>query len=130
LGGNAFDNISTIYKKGSPYIAGFARYVLQAAGAGDSSAMEILRENAERLSMLIRGAIHSHGMPSQLIATGDFLSHNMFRELVEQYAGVRLTIPENPSVYGACVEALRAERLSVPEEFAQNFTETYRMAGC
>ena len=130
LGGNAFDNISTIYKKGSPYIAGFARYVLQAAGAGDSSAMAILQENAERLSMLIRDAIRSHGVPSQLVATGDFLSHGMFRELVEQYAGVRLTIPENPSVYGACVEALRAEKLPLPQDFAQNFAETYRMAGC
>ena len=54
----------------------------------------------------------------------------MFRELVEQYAGVRLTIPENPSVYGACVEALRAEKLPLTEDFAQNFAESYHMAGC
>ena len=130
LGGNAFDNISTIYKKGSPYIASFARCVLQAARAGDSCAMSILRENAERLAMLIRDAIKNHGTPVQIIATGDFLGNSMFRELVEQYAGVKLTIPENPPVYGACVEALRAEKLSVPEEFLQNFTDSYKMVGC
>lgn len=130
LGGNAFDHISTIYKKGSPYIAGFARYVLQAAKAGDETAMTILRENAERLSMLIRDAIRNHGMPAQLIATGDFLSNDIFRELVEQYAGVRLTFPETPTVYGACIEALRAERLLPPAEFRQSFTESYKMASC
>ena len=129
LGGNAFDNISTIYKKGSPYIAGFARCVLQAARGGDDTAMTILRENAERLSLLIRDAVRNHGMPAQLIATGDFLSNDMFRELVEQYAGVRLTIPETPCVYGACVEALRAEKLSIPENFQQNFADSYHMLG-
>lgn len=130
LGGNAFDHISTIYKKGSPYIASFAKCVLQAARGGDSSAWEILRENAERLSLLIRDAIRNHGMPSQLIATGDFLGNGMFRELVEQYAAVQLTIPENPPVYGACVEALRLEKLPIAEEFSRNFMESYQMIVC
>ena len=127
LGGNAFDNISTIYKKGSPYIAGFARYVLQAAKAGDECAERILRENAERLAMLIRDAVRNHGEPTQLIATGDFLSYERFRELVEQYAGVRLTFPEIPSVYGACVEALRTEGIQLSEDFRQNFLDSYKM---
>ena len=80
--------------------------------------------------MLIRDAVRNHGMPTQLIATGDFLGNEIFRELVEQYAGVRLTIPEMSTVYGACVEALRAEKLTLPEGFQQNFADSYKMIGC
>ena len=127
LQGNAFDNISTIYKNGSAYIAGFADLVLQAAGKGDTSAQNILQENAKRLAQLIRTAISQHGMPGQIIAAGSFLKKEPFRTLVEQQTGVILTMPDIEPVYGACIEALRAEGSPVPEGFHERFLESYKL---
>ncbi len=127
LNGSAFDNISTIYKKGSPYIAGFAELVLQAAGSGDVNAEKILHSNAERLALLIRKAVNHNGTPAQIIATGSFIKNDVFRTMVEHQANVAMTLPELPQVYGACIEAMRAEGLQACEMFVQNFTDSYKM---
>lgn len=127
VGGNVFDSISTIYKNGSAYIADFAKYVLQAAEAGDNCANTILQENAKRLALLIRNAVSRHSMPEQIVAAGSFLKNDLFRRMVERQAGIRLTMLERPAVYGACVEALRADGVSVPHGFYENFTESYKM---
>lgn len=127
LGGNAFDNISTIYKNGSAYIAGFAQLVIRAAQSGDATARQILRNNAQRLALLIQKAVSENGRPEQIIATGSFMRHESFRVLVEQLAEIKLTPPELPPVYGACVEALRAEGLQTRESFLQNFADSYKM---
>lgn len=127
LKGSVFDSISTIYKKGSPYIAGFADLVLQAAGSGDVVAGKILRANAERLALLIRKAVCHNGAPVQVIATGSFIKNDTFRAMVEQQAEVVMTLPELPQVYGACIEAMRAEGVQACEAFLQNFTDSYKM---
>lgn len=127
LGGGAFDNISTIYKNGSPYIAGMAQLVLKAAGEGDSNAKSILHDNAKRLALLIKTAVARHGVPGGIVASGSFLKNERFRKLVEEQAGVKLVIPELPAVYGACVEALRMEGIQIPGEFHQNFIDSYKM---
>lgn len=127
LDGNAFDNIPTIYKKGTPYIASLAKLVLQAAESGDANALQILRTNAERLALLIKKALSHNGAPARIIATGSFIQNALFRTMVEQYAGVTLTIPELPQSYGACIEALRAQGLHAGEAFAQNFGDSYKM---
>ena len=127
LGGNAFDNISTIYKNGPSYIAGFAKLVIKAAQQGDADAKAILQKNAQRLALLIRTAVSQHGAPKEIVASGSFLKHDPFRAMVENQAGVRLMLPELPPVYGACVEALRAEGLALGEDFRQIFMESYKM---
>lgn len=127
LKGNAFDSISTIYKNGSAYIAGFADLVLQAAQKGDACAQTILQDNAARLALLIRTAIAQHGMPTQIVAAGSFLKKELFRSLVEQQAGVQLTMPDIEPVYGACIEALRAEGSPIPEGFHEKFLESYKI---
>jgi len=127
LGSNACDKISTIYKKGIPYIASFAQLVLQAADSGDDTALQILRTNAERLALLIRKAVSHNGVPAQIIATGGFIQNDLFRAMVEQQAGVTLTLPELPQSYGACIEALRTVGLHSGEAFAQNFSDSYKM---
>ena len=127
LGGGAFDNISTIYKNGTPYIAGLARIVLEAAQAGDSTANEILRSNAQRLALLIKTAVARHGVPREVVASGSFLKHELFRGMVEEQAGIDLVVPALPAVYGACVEALRAEGIPIPPEFHQNFVDSYKL---
>lgn len=127
LGGGAFDNISNIYKNGSPYIAGLAQLVLKAAGEGDSCANSILQDNAKRLALLIRTAVARHGVPREIVASGSFLKNELFCTMVEEQAGVKLVMPELPAVYGACIEALRAEGLQIPQEFHQNFIDSYTM---
>ena len=127
LGGGAFDNISTIYKKGSPYIASFADIVLRLAEVGDHCANHILQENAKRLALLIKTAVKKHGVPSQIVAAGSFLQNKLFRTMVQQQADVALTIPETPAVYGACVEALRMQNITLDEIFRQEFIDSYKM---
>lgn len=127
LGGGAFDNISNIYKNGSPYIASLAKLVLQTAQQGDACALSILHDNAERLALLIRTAVKHLGTQSEIVAAGSFLKHDLFRNMVEEQAGVKLVMPDIPPVYGACVEALRAAGVAVNESFHRNFVDSYRM---
>lgn len=127
LDGGAFDNISTIYKKGSPYIASFADIVLALAEKGDACAQTILSENAKRLALLIQTAVKHHGQPVQVVASGSFMKNNLFRSLVQEQSGVEMTVPKNPSVYGACVEALRMQNIPIGEAFCQNFSDSYKM---
>lgn len=130
LDGGAFDNISNIYKNGSPYIAGFAKLVLQAAGKGDACARSILHNNAKRLALLIKTAVARNGAPAEIVAAGDFLKHELFRTMVEEQAGVRLMMPDLPPVYGACVEALRTEGITIGQNFHQKFMDSYKMITC
>lgn len=127
LGGGAFDQISTIYKKGSSYIADFAQIVLELAQQKEPTANQILQTNANRLSQLIQTAIQHHGTPVQIMAAGSFLKNELFREMVQNQVGVKLVIPEVSAVYGACVEALRMQNIPVSQSFYQTFAESYRI---
>ena len=130
LGGKTFANIPMIYKKGRPYIAGFARLVVSVAETGEPHAMEILHRNAERLAELIKTGVRNYGKPSQFVAGGGFLKSDLFRGMVEEAAGIPLVIPELPPVYGACIEALRCENIPITKEFKKIFTESYRRITC
>ena len=130
LGGNIFGNINTIYKNGRPFIADLALLVVEAANAGDGNAIEILRQNAERLAQLLKTAVERYDAPRQAVAAGSFLKADMFREMVQEMSGVELIMPELPPVYGACVESMRLAQIPIPEEFLSNFAESYRRATC
>lgn len=127
LGGGVFDNISNIYKNGSPYIASLAKLVLESAEQGDTCALHILRENAQRLALLIRTAVSHLGKQSEIVAAGSFLRNDLFRNMVEEQAGIKLVMPDIPPVYGACVEALRAANVDIPSTFHHNFADSYKM---
>lgn len=130
LGGKTFANVPLIYKKGRPYIASFARLVVSVAEEGEEHALSILHANAERLATLINTGIAQYGRPSQFVAGGGFLKSNLFRGMVEEAAGIQLVIPDLPPVYGACVEALRREKIHISTEFRQNFADSYRRTTC
>lgn len=130
LGGNPYDGIPVIYKKGRPFIASLAPIVVEAAREGDTCALNVLRENAQRLAALIRTAVKRFGVPEEFVAAGGFLKNDLFRTMVEEMADVRLTLPEVPPVYGACVEALRMEKLPIIPKFQKNFLESYRRMSC
>lgn len=126
VGGNVFSNISTIYANGRPFIADLARVVLEAAHAGDSNALDILRENAGRLAQLLSAAVERYDAPRQAVAAGSFLKDDIFRQMVQEMSGVSLWLPELPPVYGACVEAMRLSGNEISGEFLKNFENSYR----
>lgn len=130
VGGNVFANIPTVYKKGRPYIATFAKIVVAAAEEGDETSMDILSSNAARLAQLIQTGIARYGKPSQFVAGGGFLKSELFCKMVEEAAGVELVIPELPPVYGACVEVLCRENIEICKEFRENFLDSYRRVLC
>lgn len=126
LGGPAYDHISTVYGGGRPYIAGLARTVTELAAAGDETSLQILRENAARLALLIRTAHNTYGQTAQIVGGGSFLGCDLYRNMVQEQAGVTIELPTLPPAYGACVETLRLEGLTPDETFQQNFANTYR----
>ena len=130
LGGNIFVNIGTVYKNGRPFIADLARVVVDAANQGDEEAVEILRQNAQRLATLLEKAVERYAAPRQAVAAGSFWKADMFRAMVQELSGVELLIPELPPIYGACIEAMRLAQLPIPENFYENFVTSYRRTVC
>lgn len=130
VGGGIFENISVIYSKGRPYIADLARVVLEAAHAGDKDALEILKRNAQRLAYLLKTAAERYEMPREAVAAGSFLKDPIFRAMVEENAEITICLPETPTVYGACIEAMRMENIPVSDKFEQNFMDSYRRFVC
>jgi N-acetylglucosamine kinase-like BadF-type ATPase len=130
LGGKTFANVPMIYKKGRPYIASFAKLVVAVAEEGETCALEILRSNAQRLALLIKTGIARYGKPTQFVAGGGFLKSDLFRSMVEEESGIQLVIPDLPPVYGACIEALRQEKIHASKDFKNNFTVSYRRIVC
>jgi len=126
LGGNVFANISTVYGQGRPFIADLAMVVVEAAKGGDADALQILKENAQRLAQLLKTAVTRYNAPTQVVAAGSFWKCDIFRQMVQDMAGVTLILPELPPVYGACVETMRLAEIPMDEGFLTNFTESYR----
>lgn len=130
LGGNIFSNIGVVYKNGRPFIADLARVVVDAANEGDKAAMEILRQNAQRLAVLLKAAVERYDAPRQAVAAGSFWKAEVFCNMVQELSGVALQIPELPPIYGACIEAMRLAEIPIPENFYENFITTYRRTVC
>lgn len=126
LGGQVFDNISAVYSGGRPFIASLARTVTELAAEGDPVSLDILRNNAARLALLIRTACQSYGAPTQVVGGGSFLGCELFRTMVEEQAEVTIEMPTLPPAYGACVETLRREGLTPRADFYGNFIDSYR----
>ncbi len=126
LGGSVFPNISTVYGKGRPFIADLAMVVVEAAKEGDADALEILRENAARLAVLLKKAVERYDAPRQAVAAGSFWKCEIFRSMVQEMSGVELVIPELPPAFGACVETMRLAELPINPDFQTNFAESYR----
>ena len=126
LGGSVFPNISTVYGQGRPFIADLAMVVVEAAREGDADALEILRENAARLSILLKKAVERYDAPRQAVAAGSFWKCEIFRNMVQEMSGVELIIPRLPPAFGACVETMRLADLPMDPDFQMNFAESYR----
>lgn len=126
IGGEVYDNISKVYGGGRPYIADFARAVMELALEGDLTSLQILQNNADRLALLIKTGIENYGMPTQIVGGGSFLGCDLYRDMVEKKAGIHIEMPTVSPAYGACVETLRLEGLAPTQTFCENFKNSYR----
>ena len=126
LDGNIWQNLSSIYEKGVAYIASFAPLVTQAVDMGDKKALEILKQNAKELSILIKFAREHFGAPDEFVCSGGFIKNSIFKDILEEESGVSLYIPSSPPIYGACLECLRLNGEKPDNDFINNFTESYR----
>ena len=126
IDGDIWSNVSAIYKKGRPYIASFAPLVLEAESMGDKVARDILERNAHRLSELLKVAKSKHDAPNEFVCAGGFFKNGIYKNIVEEMAGVQLYIPKTQPIYGACLEAMRLNGENVSEDFKKNFMESYR----
>ncbi len=130
LGCSIFDGLRMLYEKGRPYIASFARLVVDMEAKGDTVSHQIMQKNANRLGMLMRTAKERYGTDGVFVASGGFFSSEVFCQMVQEASGCKLYLPELPPIYGACVEAMRQSNIAVNEEFKKNFTESYRRQIC
>ena len=124
--GDIWKNLSNIYTKGRSFIASFAPLVTEAAEKGDETSKTILEANTDRLAKLIKHAKKEYGAPDTFVCAGGFFKNTLFKNMLEQKAGVKLFVPKAPPAYGACVECMRLCKIDCDESFQKNFIESYR----
>jgi len=128
LGGNVWRQLSGIYEKGRSYIASLAPIVLKCFNEGDKVSELILINNAQRLSDLIKLAVKKHSAPKEFVCAGGFFKNPYFKELVEEMSEITLYAPLNPPVYGAALECMRLNGISVTHDFEKNFINSAQQA--
>ena len=127
--GDLIDNIPVFYAKGRSTIATYAELVVQAAKENDAKAIDILNRNAQYLAKLLRLAKEKYGI-ADFLAAGGFFKNQIYREMVESACGFALHYPEEPPVYGACIEAMNRAGIPIDEHFRDNFMRSYRRITC
>ena len=123
-----WEHINTLYTRGKPYIAGLSTAVFDAYLKGDTAAERIIDENGKALARLLNTGVSVHGAESVAIANGGLFSHypEIMTGLISKYSEVKLILSPLPPVYGACKIARTMNAESLPEDFHQNFKNSYR----
>ena len=130
IGGNPLTQLSDVYARGRAYIASLSRIVTEEAERGDPDALRILRDNAKYIASLLRTAVMQHGSGADVVAAGGFAQNDLFRSMIEEEAEMKLTLPDLPPIYGACIEAMRLDGVVADDCWRQKFHETYRRQTC
>lgn len=122
------DAVGSMYKGGKPYIASLAKSVFQAYQANDEKAIEIIDKNAKRLAELLNSAVKQYNVLPRAVAGGGMFEHygDIMLEHMSKYTDVKVVIPNCAPIYGACRRARKLADDTVPSEFQQNFTESYK----
>lgn len=128
LGSTVWEAVPEIYKQGTAFIASFSRVAFDAYRQGDKVAEKILREHAAYLANLIQVAAQKHHCGKTVVLSGSIFIHNPdFLEMLKENItlDLKLEVPLNPPVFGACV--LACEVCGVPVEgFARQFPAQYQ----
>ena len=119
--------IGGLYKGGKPYIASLANIVFEAYEKGDAKAYEIIDTNAARLGELLNSAVKIHNVRPRAVVGGGMFEHHgkiMLKHL-SKYTDVEIIIPKSPPIYGACNQSRKLSDDGIPEDFCQNFINSY-----
>ncbi len=122
-----WDNFSTIYGEGKPYIAGLATAVFEAYKLNDATAIEIVEKNTAALGELLNAGVRRYGVKPTAIASGGLFEH--YTEImlagIAKKSDVRLTVSLLPPIYGACKSACALEDVGMHPDFYKNFKNSY-----
>ena len=125
-----WDSVNRIYSEGKPFIASLAECAFAAYREGDAAAVTIIEKNTERLAELLNIGIDQYGARPRAVAGGGIFEHywDIMTENIGKRTETELVSVGLPQIYGACRRALTAICESVPEEFYDNFKNSYRGA--
>ena len=119
--------IGRIYEGGRAFIASLANVVFDAYKKGDANAIEIIDKNAARLGELLEMGKKRYGVSPRAIAGGGIFEHHaeIMRSGIAKYTDTEIIICRLPQVYGACRRARKMLDGVIPDEFFENFKNSY-----
>jgi N-acetylglucosamine kinase-like BadF-type ATPase len=122
-----FEHLSTVYKKGKPYIAKLSSVVFEAYEKNDSYAIEIIDNNAKALANLLNTGIDLYGARPRAVASGGIFERykDIIIPHIKKYTDAELTITDLAPVSGACRAAVSGYGAEINETFFANFKRTY-----
>ena len=87
-----------------------------------------MEASAKRLGQLLEIGIRRYGAAPLAITGGGLFAHHfeVFSRLIGKYTDCRLLSCELPPVYGACRESCRLSGNALPEDFYNNFVNSYK----
>lgn len=123
------NHFETLYRRGRPYIASFARVIFEAHRAGDKVAAQIFDECVSDLSELVHTARSRLGRAYTLVLNG-----GIFRSFPEYAEALKDASPRDvsfidsdaPPVLGCAVEAMWDAGFPCTEAFRRNFLSDYQ----
>ncbi len=127
LGGSVWENISTIYQKGTSYVASFTPILFEAYAKEDNVAKAILHGHADYLAGQISRAHQMYDCGNTVVVSGSvFTATDVFFRLVKDRLPKELKLEslQHPPVYGACRMACELCNID-PENFTKSFSIHY-----
>lgn len=118
--------IPEIYSGGKRFISAMAPLVFRAADQGDEAALDILKESARQLALLLKAGSRFLTAPPFLVvlsgglwaANDNLLEQLVFSQLDSRFKAIR---PQLPPVFGSAVDAMTGAGLPVTPSFEQQF---------
>ena len=122
-----WDSVNRIYSEGKPFIASLAECAFAAYREGDSEALSVIEKNTARLADLLNIGIKQYGARPRAVAGGGVFEHylDIMTENIGKHTETELISVGLPQIYGACRRALLGIADSIPEDFYDNFKNTY-----
>ena len=117
LGGQAWENLQTLYHMSVSRIAGFAPLLLQAAERKDAVALEILQQHSTYMAKMICTALsHGDDLHHVIFSGSMFCISEVFFQMVAQQLDPGLTLERLafPPAWGACLQCAKLCGLEPP----------------
>lgn len=128
LGGSVWDSIGKLYSGEKSYIASFAGEVFEAYKAGDSVAIDIVRNNFRTFAGKIKFASERYDCGKTVVISGGLTNQKeILLEIIKEELDPNLEIvfPQLPQIFGACRCSCKICGITADENFTKNFTQDY-----